>query len=121
VEDESSDTSHAEALCGPSLTVEKEKNKVPSTTPPPDLLQTVSTWGDMKTLGRLLHLHPLTLEDILQWEPRDKLESFPKLGYYFIIFRAIDYTTQNELLEIVSQKTGSSQLPAQGAANETCM
>jgi len=68
-----------------------------------------------------LHLHPLTLEDILQREPRDKLESFPKLGYYFIVFRAIEYTTRNELLEIVSQMTGSSQLPVQGVANETCI
>ena len=36
-----------------------------------------------------MHLHPLTLEDILQQEPREKLELFPKLGYYFIVFRAI--------------------------------
>lgn len=39
---------------------------------------------------QLLHLHPLTLEDILQNEPREKLELFPKLGYYFISFRAIE-------------------------------
>ena len=65
-----------------------------------------------------MHLHPLTLEDILQREPREKLESFPKLGYYFIIFRAIEYKSRNELLEIVSQRTGSSQLPVQGVANE---
>lgn len=68
-----------------------------------------------------MHLHPLTLEDVLQREPREKLESFPKLGYYFIICRAIEYTTRNELLEIVSQKTGSSQLPVQGVANENCI
>lgn len=35
-------------------------------------------------------MHPLTLEDILQQEPREKLELFPKLGYYFIVFRAIE-------------------------------
>jgi magnesium transporter len=63
----------------------------------------------------------LTLEDILQREPREKLESFPKLGYYFISFRAIEYTTPDERLEIVSQKTGSSQLPIQGVANESCI
>jgi len=73
-EDESSDTSHTDGLCGPSLTV-KGKYKVPSTTPPPDPLQTAltfrrdpvagkprqawwldvanPTWGDMKTLGRV--------------------------------------------------------------------
>lgn len=69
----------------------------------------------------MLHLHPLTLEDILQKEPREKLELFPKLGYYFIIFRAVESSTRNERLDIVSQKTGSSQLPAQGIADETCI
>ena len=54
-----------------------------------------------------MHLYSLTLEDILQRERREKLR---KLGYYFIIFRAIEYTTRNELLEIVNQKTG--QFPA---------
>ncbi|KAG6857527.1 hypothetical protein H0H87_000126 [Tephrocybe sp. NHM501043] len=54
------------------------------------------TWEDMRTLGKasvyliMLHLHPLTLEDILQQDPREKLELFPKLGYYFISFRAIE-------------------------------
>ncbi|RXW22929.1 hypothetical protein EST38_g2939 [Candolleomyces aberdarensis] len=48
------------------------------------------TWADLKALGKLLHLHPLTLEDILQQDPREKLEVFPKLGYYFISFRAIE-------------------------------
>ncbi|KAG6842240.1 hypothetical protein C0991_000210 [Blastosporella zonata] len=48
------------------------------------------TWEDMRTLGKILHLHPLTLEDILQRDPREKLELFPKLGYYFISFRAIE-------------------------------
>lgn len=32
----------------------------------------------------------MTLEDILQQEPREKLELFPKLGYYFIVFRAME-------------------------------
>jgi len=30
------------------------------------------------------------LEDILQHDPREKLELFPKLGYYFISFRAVE-------------------------------
>ncbi|KAI0308244.1 hypothetical protein B0F90DRAFT_144362 [Multifurca ochricompacta] len=76
------------------------------------------SWEDMRTLGRLLHLHPLTLEDILQQEPREKLELFPKLGYYFIVFRAIESSTAPERLEVVSQKTGSSQIPAYGVVNE---
>ncbi|KAI0669827.1 hypothetical protein C8Q78DRAFT_1037954 [Trametes maxima] len=48
------------------------------------------TWEDMCAIGKLLHLHPLTLEDILTQDPREKLELFPKLGYYFISFRAIE-------------------------------
>lgn len=48
------------------------------------------TWEDLQAIGKLLHLHPLTLEDILQRNPREKLELFPKLGYYFISFRAIE-------------------------------
>ncbi|KAG7450560.1 uncharacterized protein BT62DRAFT_927845 [Guyanagaster necrorhizus] len=48
------------------------------------------TSADMHAIGKLLHLHPLTLEDILQQDPREKLELFPKLGYYFISFRAIE-------------------------------
>ncbi|TFK57129.1 hypothetical protein OE88DRAFT_100299 [Heliocybe sulcata] len=48
------------------------------------------TWEDMKAFGKLLHIHPLTLEDILQQDPREKLELFPKLGYYFIVFKALE-------------------------------
>ena len=68
-----------------------------------------------------MHLHPLTLEDILHQEPREKLELFPKLGYSFIVFRAIETSTQNERLDVVSQKTGNSQLPVQSVANEICI
>lgn len=48
------------------------------------------TWADLRAIGKLLHIHPLTLEDILQQDPREKLELFSKLGYYFISFRAIE-------------------------------
>jgi magnesium transporter len=41
---------------------------------------------------QLLHLHPLTLEDVLQQDPREKLDVFENLGYYLIVFRAIDET-----------------------------
>lgn len=39
---------------------------------------------------QLLQLHPLTLEDILQQDPREKLEVFAALDYYLISFRALD-------------------------------
>ena len=45
---------------------------------------------------QLLHLHPLTLEDILQQDPREKLELFPRLGYYFVSFRAIESRATRE-------------------------
>lgn len=45
----------------------------------------------LRSLGlKLLQLHPLTLEDILQKESREKFEVFPRLGYYFVVFRAIE-------------------------------
>jgi len=68
-----------------------------------------------------LHLHPLTLEDILHQESREKLELFSKLGYYFIVFRAIESSVQHERSDAISQKTGGSQFPVQTVANETCI
>lgn len=55
---------------------------------------------------QLLHLHPLTLEDILTQDPREKLEMFPKLGYYFVSFRAIESRkTRDRLRHILSEDT----------------
>ncbi|GAA5895374.1 hypothetical protein JCM5296_002390 [Sporobolomyces johnsonii] len=48
------------------------------------------TVADMRELRKHLPLHPLTIEDILHQETREKMESFPSLGYYFIVFRALD-------------------------------
>ena len=45
-----------------------------------------------------MHLHPLTLEDILTQDPREKLELFPRLGYYFLSFRAIESQKTRERL-----------------------
>ncbi|KAF9040578.1 hypothetical protein BJ165DRAFT_1549223 [Panaeolus papilionaceus] len=56
------------------------------------------TWADLRAIGKLLHIHPLTLEDILQQDPREKLELFTKLGYYFISFRAIESSETREKL-----------------------
>ncbi|WWC62205.1 uncharacterized protein I303_104800 [Kwoniella dejecticola CBS 10117] len=47
-------------------------------------------WEDLRDLGELLGLHPLTLEDVLQQDPREKLDHFDKLGYYFLVVRALD-------------------------------
>ncbi|GAA5921222.1 hypothetical protein JCM1841_001639 [Sporobolomyces salmonicolor] len=48
------------------------------------------TVADMRELRKHLPLHPLTIEDILHQETREKMELFPSLGYYFIVFRALD-------------------------------
>ncbi|WWC69892.1 uncharacterized protein I206_103835 [Kwoniella pini CBS 10737] len=47
-------------------------------------------WEDLRDLGELLGLHPLTLEDVLQQDPREKLDHFDTLGYYFLVVRALD-------------------------------
>jgi magnesium transporter len=47
------------------------------------------SWDDLRTIGKLLHLHPLTLEDILVQDSREKLDVFTKLGYYFVVFQAL--------------------------------
>ncbi|KAI5474258.1 Mg2+ transporter protein, CorA-like/Zinc transport protein ZntB, partial [Pseudohyphozyma bogoriensis] len=46
--------------------------------------------ADMRELRKILPLHPLTMEDILHQETREKIEPFTALGYYFIVFRALD-------------------------------
>ncbi|KAF8202921.1 hypothetical protein BJ912DRAFT_798732, partial [Pholiota molesta] len=57
------------------------------------------TWADLRAIGKVLHIHPLTLEDILQQDPREKLEVFSKLGYYFISFRAIESQATREKVQ----------------------
>ena len=44
----------------------------------------------MQELSLLFPLHPLTVEDILKQEPREKVETFDRLGYYFVVVRALD-------------------------------
>lgn len=48
------------------------------------------TYKDMQHLSQHFPLHPLTVEDILKQEQREKVESFERLGYYFVIIRALD-------------------------------
>jgi len=44
----------------------------------------------MQQLSQHFPLHPLTVEDILKQEPREKVETFERLGYYFVVIRALD-------------------------------
>ncbi|KAH7925205.1 hypothetical protein BV22DRAFT_1195365 [Leucogyrophana mollusca] len=75
------------------------------------------SWDDMRSIGKLLHLHPLTLEDILQQEPREKLEVFTRLGYYFIVFRALENPAVRERFRR-NQVEGDDLLNSEGAIGE---
>ena len=48
------------------------------------------TWDDMRSLCSVFPLHPLTQEDILQQDTREKFETFHRLGYTLIVFRGVD-------------------------------
>ncbi|UZJ51525.1 hypothetical protein CBS101457_000845 [Exobasidium rhododendri] len=48
------------------------------------------TYRDMTELSKMFPLHPLTVEDILQQDTREKVEMFESLNYYFVVIRAID-------------------------------
>lgn len=68
----------------------------------------------LTTYCQILHLHPLTLEDILHQDPREKLELFPRLGYYFIVFRALESERSRERFKrFKSQDSeGVSEIPS---------
>lgn len=44
----------------------------------------------MHEISKLFPMHPLTVEDVLQQDPREKVDVFDRLGYYFVVIRAID-------------------------------
>lgn len=68
---------------------------------------------------QLLHLHPLTLEDILTQDPREKLELFPKLGYYFISFRAIEsQKTRERVRNLLSVDDDALRMTDEGVVGE---
>ena len=48
------------------------------------------TYRDMTELSKMFPLHPLTVEDVLQQDTREKVEMFESLNYYFVVVRAID-------------------------------
>ncbi|WFD19473.1 hypothetical protein MCAP1_001703 [Malassezia caprae] len=48
------------------------------------------TYKVMQQLSLQFPLHPLTVEDILKQEQREKVELFERLGYYFVVVRALD-------------------------------
>jgi Mg2+ and Co2+ transporter CorA len=55
-------------------------------------------------------MHPLTIEDILSQETREKIETYEQLGYYFVAFRALDetYFRYSEEASSTSSSTSSA-------------
>lgn len=49
----------------------------------------------MHQLLKIFPLHPLTIEDILHQDTREKTETFDRLGYYLICFRGLDQSYFN--------------------------
>ena len=65
-----------------------------------------------------MHIHPLTLEDILQQDPREKLENFTNLGYYFISFRTIESRSTKERLQREAAASGNDWNLDEGSIGE---
>ncbi|KAL4899345.1 hypothetical protein BDW74DRAFT_189437 [Aspergillus multicolor] len=53
-----------------------------------------ATASDVTAVARSLSIHPLTIEDIVFQEPRQKIETFP--GYYLISLRTLASTFDSE-------------------------
>lgn len=66
-------------------------------------------------------MHPLTIEDILSQETREKIESYEQLGYYFIAFRALDETyfkySERSASSSASSYSGTSKTPSRDGAS----
>ncbi|KAK4687837.1 magnesium transporter, partial [Tremellales sp. Uapishka_1] len=80
-------------------------------------------WEDLRDLGDLLGLHPLTLEDVLQQDPREKLDTFDNLGYYFVVVRALDegyfkYTPGTASSSLTAVASASPNLSPSHMVNE---
>ncbi|WFD36296.1 hypothetical protein MCUN1_003175 [Malassezia cuniculi] len=72
------------------------------------------TYKVMQHLGLRFPLHPLTVEDILKQEPREKIESFERLGYYFVVLRAMD----TSYFRFTRGKKGEEVIDSQTALRE---
>ena len=47
------------------------------------------------------------MEDILHQDPREKLELFPGLGYYFVVFRALESERSRERFRQFRSQSGA--------------
>jgi hypothetical protein len=64
-----------------------------------------ATAQDVNDVARCLSIHPLTVEDIVIQEPRQKIETFP--NYYLISVRTLSTITDNGRSEMAEDTTQS--------------
>lgn len=95
----------------------------PLSSPPPQMCMNpwwldirCPTYKDMQELSALFPLHPLTVEDILRQEPREKVENFDRLGYYFVVIRALD----ENYFRFTNASKENEQSPCNVADKKTC-
>ncbi|WFD05779.1 hypothetical protein MVES1_001113 [Malassezia vespertilionis] len=73
------------------------------------------TYKTMQQLSQHFPLHPLTVEDILKQEQREKVENYDRLGYYFVVIRALDeqyFRFHNNTSEASDGEKGADISPA---------
>lgn len=81
------------------------------------------TYKVMQQLSLQFPLHPLTVEDILKQEQREKVELFERLGYYFVVVRALDehyfrFTKAEGGVQADAEQLSPSSLEHQGRSSK---
>ena len=77
------------------------------------------TYRDMHEISKLFPMHPLTVEDVLQQDPREKVDVFDRLGYYFVVIRAIDERYFRYTSTASKSSPGSPNFSGSGSSSNT--
>lgn len=82
------------------------------------------TYKVMQQLSFQFPLHPLTVEDILKQEQREKVEHFERHGYYFVVVRALDehyfrFTQPEEAAQNKMDQPSPSTLERQASTHKS--
>uniref|UniRef100_V5GV66 Uncharacterized protein n=1 Tax=Kalmanozyma brasiliensis (strain GHG001) TaxID=1365824 RepID=V5GV66_KALBG len=77
------------------------------------------TYKDMHEISKLFPMHPLTVEDVLQQDPREKVDVFDRLGYYFVVIRAIDERYFRYTSTSIKGSPGSPSFTGSGSSSAT--
>ncbi len=73
----------------------------------------------MHEISKLFPMHPLTVEDVLQQDPREKVDVFDRLGYYFVVIRAIDERYFRYTSTTAKGSPGSPSFSGSGSSSAT--